>query len=115
MNVLVTGGAGFIGSHLCDALIESGHRVVALDDLSTGSRDNLIQLSSHQRFRLLEGDVREPRHIDQAADLLAELSGEGTGPDTVFHLAAAVGVKAILDRPLHSLDTNVHGAENVLR
>src|SRR5262249_46416738 len=109
MNVLVTGGAGFIGSHLCDALVGAGHTVVALDDFSTGSGENLSQLAGNDRFRLISGDVREPEDLERSASKLAELSGVGDSPDVVFHLAAAVGVKTILDQPLQSLDTNLHG------
>src|SRR5262249_47848061 len=73
------------------------------------------QLEPHKNFQLLTGDVREPRDLDKAAEALARMRGPAGGPDVVFHMAAAVGVKTILDRPLQSLDTNLHGAENVLR
>src|SRR5438034_9499159 len=83
VRALVTGGAGFIGSHLCEQLVARGYRVQALDDLSTGSRDNLDGLAGHREFTLLERDVR----------FRAELPDEK--PDVVFHLAAAVGVRTI--------------------
>ncbi|GAB3440105.1 NAD-dependent epimerase/dehydratase family protein [Streptomonospora sediminis] len=104
MKAVVTGGAGFIGSHLCDHLIAHGHEVVALDDMSTGSESNLQQLEGHPRFELVKGSI-----LDRAlvGDVVA-------GGDTVFHLAAAVGVHTIVDRPLESLRTNLHGTENVV-
>ncbi len=104
MHVLITGGAGFIGSHLAERLIADGHRVTALDDLSTGSRDNLDAIIDHDQFKLVEGSV-----LDR--DLVQQLVGEC---DTVFHLAAAVGVKLIMDEPSKSILTNVTGTENVL-
>ncbi|WP_067973953.1 NAD-dependent epimerase/dehydratase family protein [Nocardiopsis trehalosi] len=104
MKAVVTGGAGFIGSHLCDHLIAHGHEVVALDDLSTGSRSNLDQLMDDPAFTLVTGSI-----LDQGlvGDVVAEC-------DTVFHLAAAVGVHTIVDHPLESLHTNLHGTENVV-
>jgi UDP-glucose 4-epimerase len=104
MRVLVTGGAGFIGSHLVDALLHQGHEVRALDDLSTGSRDNLRDASSHPRFRFIEGSILD-------TDLV---SAQVEQVDEVFHLAAAVGVKFVLDNPLRSLLTNIRGTEEVL-
>lgn len=104
MRVLVTGGAGFIGSHLVDALLHQGHEVRALDDLSTGSRDNLRDASSHPRFRFVEGSILD-------TDLV---SAQVEQVDEVFHLAAAVGVKFVLDNPLRSLLTNIRGTEEVL-
>jgi UDP-glucose 4-epimerase len=104
LKAVVTGGAGFIGSHLCDHLIAHGHEVVALDDLSTGSRSNLDQLMDDPAFTLVTGSI-----LDQGlvGDVIAEC-------DTVFHLAAAVGVHTIVDHPLESLHTNLHGTENVV-
>lgn len=104
MRVLVTGGAGFIGSHLCEALLEQGHEAWALDDLSTGRLENLSTFQRHSRFRFLEGDVRDPGLVK---GLVAQA-------DRVFHLAAAVGVKYVLENPLRSLLTNIRGSEVVL-
>ncbi|MFC4565104.1 NAD-dependent epimerase/dehydratase family protein [Nocardiopsis mangrovi] len=104
MKAVVTGGAGFIGSHLCDHLVAQGHEVIALDDLSTGSRANLAQLSGDSAFELVTGSVLDAPLV---ADVIAEC-------DTVFHLAAAVGVHTIVDKPLQSLRTNLHGTEIVV-
>ncbi|ASU81948.1 nucleoside-diphosphate sugar epimerase [Nocardiopsis gilva YIM 90087] len=104
MKAVVTGGAGFIGSHLCDYLIAHGHEVTVLDDLSTGSESNLEQVAQNTSFELVKGSI-----LDQSlvSDVIA-------GSDTVFHLAAAVGVHTIVDNPLRSLHTNLHGTENVV-
>ncbi|MGH3718853.1 MAG: NAD-dependent epimerase/dehydratase family protein [Pseudonocardiaceae bacterium] len=104
MHALITGGAGFIGSHLAEHLLTSGHQVVVLDDLSTGSTENLSSINDHPRFRYVPGSV-----LDEA--LVDTLAGQ---VDTIFHLAAAVGSFVIRDRTLHSLRTNIHGTENVL-
>src|SRR5437867_686097 len=104
MRVLVTGGAGFIGSHLCEALLGAGSEVWALDDLSTGRLENLRTFERHPRFRFLEGDVTD-------ASLVLGLVSQC---DRVFHLAAAVGVKYVLENPLRSLITNIRGTEVVL-
>src|SRR5262245_20231715 len=104
MRVLVTGGAGFIGSHLSEALLNQGHEVWALDDLSTGRLQNVATFQRHPRFRFLEGDVTD-------ASLVSGLIAQS---DRVFHLAAAVGVKYVLDNPLRSLLTNIRGSEVVL-
>jgi len=104
MKILVTGGAGFIGSHLCEALTAAGHEVAALDDLSTGRRENLSALHGHNSFGLTEGSVLD-------ADLVGEMAA---GADVIFHLAAAVGVKLIMDEPSRSMLTNVAGTERVL-
>jgi len=104
MRMLVTGGAGFIGSHLSEALLERGHEVWALDDLSTGRLENLATFERHSRFRFLEGDVTDP----------ALMKGLIAQCDQVFHLAAAVGVKYVLENPLRSLITNIRGSEVVL-
>lgn len=109
MKVLVTGGAGFIGSHLSDLLVSQGHDVVALDDLSTGSQANVAQLLPNPRFRLVVGDVREVPTVEQAA-----LADDKRSPDVIFHLAAAVGVRHILAHPRASLETNLKGTDNVL-
>jgi UDP-glucose 4-epimerase len=104
MNYLVTGGAGFIGSHLADALLARGDSVVALDDVSTGSIDNVRHLLDHPRFTLTEGTVLNH-------PLVAQLAGRA---EVVVHLAAAVGVKLIVEKPLQSLITNIRGTEIVL-
>jgi UDP-glucose 4-epimerase len=103
-RALITGGAGFIGSHLADALIARGWHVTALDDLSTGSQRNVAHLLDHPRFRLTTGSVLDPEVVGaEAADV-----------DRIFHLAAAVGVRLIVERPLNSLVTNIRGTEIVL-
>jgi UDP-glucose 4-epimerase len=104
MKCLVTGAAGFIGSHLSAALIARGHEVTGLDDLSTGRRENLGDVQEAPGFRLVEGTILDGSLVD-------ELAG---GTDWVFHLAAAVGSFVIRDRTLESLRTNVHGTENVV-
>ncbi|HEV2721037.1 MAG TPA: GDP-mannose 4,6-dehydratase [Thermoanaerobaculia bacterium] len=104
MRVLITGGSGFIGSHLADALVARGDDVVALDDLSTGSRANVKQLEANPHFRLVINSIHN-------ADVVQDLVD---GCDTVFHLAAAVGVKLIVESPVRTIETNVHGTETVL-
>src|SRR5437867_3868060 len=104
MRVLVTGGAGFIGSHPCEALLHSGAEVWALDDLSTGRLVNLRTFERHSKFRFLEGSVTDSALVN---GLVAQC-------DRVFHLAAAVGVKYVLENPLRSLITNIRGTEVVL-
>jgi UDP-glucose 4-epimerase len=102
---LITGGAGFVGSHLAERLLADGHEVLVLDNLSTGSIDNISHLKSHPRFSYVVDSVtNEP--------LLAEMIDRS---DVVFHLAAAVGVKLIVEQPVHTLETNVHGTEVVLK
>jgi UDP-glucose 4-epimerase len=104
MRILVTGGAGFIGSHLSETLLKLGHEVWALDDLSTGRIENLATFQRHPRFRFLEGNVMDAALVH---GLVAQC-------DQVFHLAAAVGVKYVLENPLRSLITNIRGTEVVL-
>ena len=105
MRVLITGGAGFVGSHLADGLLERGDEVAVLDNLSTGSIANIAHLKSHPRFRYtIDTVTNEP--------LLAELIDSC---DVVVHLAAAVGVKLIVESPVHTIETNVHGTEVVLK
>ena len=104
MRVLVTGGAGFIGSHLCERLVKDGHVVTALDDFSTGRTSNLHNLENSKNFTLVEGSVLD-------SQLLVPLFNK---IDYVFHLAAAVGVFKIVNNPLESLLTNIRGTENIL-
>ena len=105
MRALITGGAGFIGSHLSAALLEAGHQVVILDNLSTGSIDNIAHLKGQPGFEYFIDSVNnEP--------LLAELIDRS---DVVFHFAAAVGVRLIVEQPVHTIETNVHGTEVVLK
>jgi UDP-glucose 4-epimerase len=105
MRCLVTGAAGFIGSHLAENLIVSGHEVIGLDDMSTGREENLAAVSGHPRFGLVQGSILDARLVDELT------AGQGC----VFHLAAAVGASVNRDRPLESLRTNVHGTENVVQ
>ena len=104
MRYLVTGGAGFIGSHLVDALLRRGDSVVALDNLSTGRPSNLDSAAQHPRFHLIQGSVLDELVVDEAVHQC----------DAVVHLAAAVGVQLIVDQPLRSLTTNIRGSEIVL-
>lgn len=103
-TALVTGGAGFIGSHLVDRLLSEGWRVIALDDLSTGSYRNIRHLLDDPRFEFIQASVLDPAEVDRAVERA----------DAVHHLAAAVGVQLIVDRPLQSLITNIKGTEIVL-
>src|SRR4029450_13099824 len=105
MRVLITGGAGFVGSHLCEALLERGDEVFVLDNLSTGSIENIVHLKAHPKFHYtIDTVTNEP--------VLAELIERG---GVVVHLAAAVGVKLIVEAPVHTIETNVHGTEVVLK
>ncbi|MCS5704275.1 MAG: GDP-mannose 4,6-dehydratase [Acidobacteria bacterium] len=104
MRALITGGAGFIGSHLAEALLDAGHEVEVVDDLSTGSMENIEHLKNRRGFQYVIDSVTNE-------DLLAEQTDRC---DVVFHLAAAVGVKLIVERPVHTIETNVHGTEVVL-
>jgi UDP-glucose 4-epimerase len=105
MKALLTGGAGFVGSHLAEALLAQGHQVIVLDDLSTGSMDNIAHLKGRPGFEYVINSVmNEP--------LTAELIDRS---DVVFHLAAAVGVKLIVEAPVRTIETNVHGTEVVLK
>jgi UDP-glucose 4-epimerase len=105
MRILITGGAGFIGSHLAEALLDARHDVFVLDDLSTGSIDNIAHLKGRAGFHYTIDTVfNDP--------LVAELVDRA---DVIFHLAAAVGVKLIVQEPVHTIETNVHGTEVILR
>ena len=105
MRFLITGGAGFVGSHLAEALLAARHDVFILDDLSTGSIDNIAHLKGRAGFNYTIDTVFND-------SLTAELVDRA---DVVVHLAAAVGVKLIVERPVHTIETNVHGTEVVLR
>ena len=105
MRALITGGAGFIGSHLAEALLDAGHQVLVLDNLSTGSMDNIAHLKGRAGFEYFIDSVENE-------GLLAELIDRG---DVVFHFAAAVGVKLIVEQPVYTIETNVHGTEVVLK
>ena len=102
MRVLVTGGAGFIGSHLADSLIARGDQVVALDNFSTGSTANIKHITKN--FEIIDGDIR---NTDLINDTIKDV-------DLVFHMAAALGVNTILESPLESISTNIAGSEVVL-
>ena len=104
MKILVTGGAGFIGSHLCERLILDGHQVTVFDDFSTGRHLNLVSLNKSENFFLVEGSIL---NFEEMKPLIDDV-------DYVFHLAAAVGVFNIVNNPLESLLTNIRGTENVL-
>jgi UDP-glucose 4-epimerase len=105
VRIFVTGGAGFVGSHLCDRLITDGHAVTAVDNFSTGMVSSLVNLKSIDYFILVEGSILD-------ADLLSSLINEA---DYVFHLAAAIGVFNFVNNPLASPLTNMGGTENALK
>lgn len=104
MKVLITGGAGFIGSHLTRALLAAGHSVAVIDDLSTGSLDNIAPFQDDPHYRFVKGDILVAEDLEM---LVAE-------SDTVFHLAAAVGVELVVHDPVRTILTNVQGTERVL-
>jgi len=104
VRALVTGGAGFVGSHLCEELIARGWSVEVLDDLSTGSRDNLANLDGLDTFRLVVGSAADP---DTLAPMVARA-------DCIFHLAAAVGVRLVVEQPVRTIETNIKATERVL-
>jgi nucleoside-diphosphate-sugar epimerase len=103
-KALVTGGAGFIGSHLCERLLDDGWEVYALDDLSTGSIRNVEHLTSRSDFHLVVDSVLKPAVVNELVHKC----------DVVYHLAAAVGVRLIVEQPVHTLVTNLGGTETVL-
>ena len=105
MRVLITGGSGFIGGHLAEALLDAGHTVFIIDDLSTGSIENIAHLKGRPGFHYTIDTVFNDAVVAELVDRA----------DVVFHLAAAVGVKLIVQDPVHTLETNVHGTEVVLR
>ena len=102
MRVFITGGAGFIGSHLCDALVARGDEVSILDNLSTGSRDNIAHLDG--KIKVAQGDIRDKALVDS---LVAD-------SELILHMAAALGVDNILENPIESISTNFYGSEVVL-
>jgi UDP-glucose 4-epimerase len=104
MRVSITGGAGFIGSHLADVLLDRGDEVFILDDLSTGSIENIRHLRTNPRFHYT---IESVHHAPSVAELVDQC-------DVVFHLAAAVGVRLIVESPVRTIETNVHGTEVVL-
>ncbi len=105
MRALVTGGAGFIGSHLTEALLAAGHEVAILDDLSTGRLANLAAVEGHPRLEVSAGSVTDEPLVRKLV----------AAADVVYHLAAAVGVRLILDRPVATIETNIVGTETILR
>jgi UDP-glucose 4-epimerase len=102
VRVLITGGAGFIGSHLCDTLLAEGKEITILDNLSTGSKKNISHLE--EKIRVFQGDIRDQKLVES---LVAE-------SDLVLHMAAALGVDNILENPIESISTNFYGSEMVL-
>lgn len=104
MRALITGGAGFIGSHLAERMMDNGWKVTVVDDLSTGSFSNLDGLRGRAGFEFIRETVRNEVSLTSLVDRC----------DVIIHLAAAVGVQLIVDRPVHTLETNIHGAEVVL-
>ena len=104
MKVLVTGGAGFIGSHLAERLLNDGHQVAVIDNLSTGSLKNIENFRDHTDFKFVSGDIRN-------VELMVPLTDQY---DMIFHLAAAVGVRLIAEDPVRTIETNIGGTETVL-
>ncbi len=104
-SYLITGGAGFIGSHLCETLLRDGHEVVAVDDLSTGARSNIAHLLDEPRFSFVRASIMDEVVMDRLT----------SRADTVVHLAAAVGVQLIVNDPVHTIATNILGTEQVLK
>ena len=105
MKILITGGSGFIGSYLCKNLLEQGHEVISLDNFSTGKFENIAELENARGFKSIEGSILDKELVK---DLISSV-------DSCFHFAAAVGVQKILDDPIGSLKTNLHGSENVIQ
>src|SRR5256885_4878468 len=104
-KVLVTGGAGFVGSHLAEELLQRGDEVFVLDDLSTGRIDNIEPLKRHRKFHYVIDSVHNEPVLAEWIDRC----------DIVYHLAAAVGVRLIVESPVNTIETNVHGTEVVLK
>ena len=105
MRALITGGAGFVGSHLAEVLLADGHRVHVVDDLSTGSIDNIAPLEKHREFHYDVGSVTDVPLMTRLVD----------GADVIFHLAAVVGVKLAVERPVETLETNLNGTGLLLK
>lgn len=105
MKYLITGGCGFIGSHLADKLLENGHEVVVLDNLSTGRYENVVHLEGHPRFQMLVGSVLDHELVAEAVRAC----------DGVFHLASAVGVRLIMEKPVETIESIFQGTDVVLR
>lgn len=105
MKILVTGGAGFIGSHLCEELLKRGEEVYCIDNLSTGSLDNIRHLTENKNFHCTVDTIMNDRTIEKLTKKC----------DHIYHLAAAVGVKLIMDKPIETIETNVVGTEIVLK
>ena len=105
MRVLITGGAGFVGSHLADVFLQRGDEVYVLDNLATGSIANIAHLKPHPKFHYTIDSVTNEQLLAEMIDMC----------DVVVHLAAAVGVKLIVEAPVHTIETNVHGTEVVLK
>ena len=105
MKLLITGGAGFIGSHLAERLIEMGHLVIALDDLSTGTSSNIAQLEKNPNFEFIKGSMLDEKLIET---LMSRVDG-------CIHLGAALGVQRILEKPYQSLVANIHGSEIAIK
>jgi len=104
MKALITGGAGFIGSHLAERLLKEGNQVTVIDNLSTGRSKNMEDFRRHRKFDFIEGDICNAELMRKAAKKC----------DVIFHLAAAVGVRLIADKPVHTIETNIGGTEVVL-
>lgn len=102
---LITGAAGFIGSHLSEHLVQAGHHILAIDNLSTGKLENINHLRQHERFEFARADVNEQVVLDRMA----------SRADVIVHLAAAVGVQLVVERPVYTIETNVMGTESVLK
>lgn len=104
MKVLITGGAGFVGSHLAQKILSSGNQVIVLDNLSTGGMQNIELIKKHKKFELVVGSVMNYPLVKELVDQA----------DVVYHLAAAVGVRLIVEQPVHTIITNIRGTEHVL-
>src|SRR6185295_18101449 len=104
MRILITGGAGFIGSHLAERLLLRGDEVCIIDDLSTGSIENLLLVKTHPRFSYHIDTIRNYRLTAELVDMC----------DVVYHLAAAVGVRLIVDSPVNTIETNIRGTDIIL-